>query len=443
MFALAFLFTLQSCNRDNDEEPSATVQDISSDWENDFTHTISERYSHELVSVNGTPFNPKLHSEYERHINRKEIRGAPTQITVINEGTDLHVFWIDQNQGSAKVSVLDNNLNKTKSVTLIEKSAIITGFTVIPNQGYAVVYTDKDDLDQTNLIITDFTGKVLHEEFVLGNTDRSVRHARWTDILQEGRLSYNKSMERLTFYTAAFTEYSSDPENSDVHQGGFLKFFDKSGNTTFTDDLLYGHIFGIKLVELNDVSVMGILGDSRPLGVSCVTFLPHNLSNEVEVFKCSEGLFNTIETRIGDVVPFPEADYYAVSYAGQEVVASTESFDVGVSFYTPSGMRMSNIILPRPEGKEGKACGINPLKTARFGDDKVLLAWVEKEWDNPEEIGAYFAIVNASGELLLGPEPMGDLAFHKTDDFFVYPDGNVGWVDGDGSQLRFHTIRVK
>lgn len=439
-------FTLFSgCNRD--EEPELPEIEIPQkepdllDRQNHSDYTLTERYSEKKVPVGGTPFNVKIHTNYQRYTNLEQWKGETTKITAQLDGSELHVLWLNQDNDFAMVSVFNQNLDKTTEIAILNKPVWVLGFEVIPGQGYAIVYTTKDQPDDAFLMLTDYSGTEQSNELVVGTENRSVKGARWIDPGIEGRLSYNDNLETLTYYSAQRGQWGEDGVD-DIHQAGVYKTFDKTGKNLFYKDWFKGHIFGVRATELNNRTIIGINSDANPLGVGCVIADADNEFTDVEVFKCSWRLGAYIETHIGGMAAFPEMDQFAISYTGQEVVAATNTYDVGVSFYSATGGLISNLILPRPEGKEGKDFGINPVKMTRFGDDKVLTAWVQKDWDDVDDTGAYFAVSNAKGELVMGPEAMGDLAFHISDDFFVYPNGNIGWIEGDGTQLSFNIIKV-
>ena len=271
--------------------------------------------------------------------------------------------------------------------------------------GYAVLVQRGED--EMAFVGFNSADQQVFDVTIVGNTDHDQTWAKWIrrDWSHYGRVAYHAGT--YATYFGHVMNWGADG----VHQGDLRYFYDLSGNQTQVGwDWGCSHSLDVRIAH--DGSRFGpvCLSDCFPQKA-----IMYNHQQAVIHDEPSGDCSGYSEAELGGLVALGGSLY--LTFVSPEGRASRDVALVGVT----NGQVGTVHWLTDTPNQEGNA------HLAVYGSN-LLVAWQAGS-------SLEFAVVDTSGNFLVGPETVSGVAFDQQTDFVNYANGDVGWAFAAGSTL--------
>jgi hypothetical protein len=248
---------------------------------------------------------------------------------------------------------------------------------------------------------------VLYTANTVGATSHDVEGARWIDDWpHEGRLAWSGT--QLAVYHGQTGNFGAASGN---HQGDRLEYLDAAGSRSVAWDWGCSHSVDVRLAWNGSTFGPVCLSDCYP--GKGIYFNHNGFIRDEPSGDCA----GSSSASLGGLVPV--ADGFWLSFVSVE---GRSSADVGLVHLASDGTPGTFLWLTDTAAEAESSAHL-----AGYGAN-LLAAWMSGGT-------ATFAVVSTTGAIIEGPAAL-DTSFAVRDDFVNWPNGDVGWAYGSGSELR-------
>ncbi len=318
------------------------------------------------------------------------------------------VAWGDTS-GNIHVTTLDDQNNKVgQDVTLPGNE--LRGF-VAHTSGFAVLF--QRGQDEMALVGFNSAGQQVFDVTIVGNVDHDQTGAKW--IRREWG-----DYGRLAFHGGTYATYFGHVQNwgdRGIHQGDLLYYYDMTGNRTQVGwDWGCSHSLDVRIAY-----------DGSRFGPVCLS----------DCYPEKAIMYNHRGAKIHDE---PSGNCSGSSSAELGGLVALNG-SLWLTFVSPEGRSSHDVALVSiTNGQVGPIHWLTDTQAeetnahlAVYGSN-LLVAWQEGS-------NHFLAVVDTSGNFLVGPETVSGVSYGQQTDFVNYPNGDVGWSFGAGSTLTI--VRVQ
>lgn len=372
----------------------------------------------------------------------------------MNDDNTIDVFWIGDNTTANadrhidRISLDKNNTSPVLSVVIPPVANIsgskFLGFESLGNDNYILGYSQKsnpsDEID-SNAYYTRFdkSGAISYSTYAFGDKEKKYNPGRAGAAI----IRHNKNTNAVGLYLG---------HNARGHQASWVGFFDAVTGDMLKDskgknigsDWFYSHNFDQRMIASGDYFYTLAHGDaySRDLGFTIWSHTKGIENNELKYFKIpGKSADNNTGTRTGNFIELPNGDI-AIAYATEH---SRNKRDLKIVIV--SGAKSKNPVVTKENwvtrltGEDFVGWGIS---LAKYGDDKILLAWNTFKNSNTPT-GSFFALSDFSGNIISKTEKMDETLIYPNQEILVTKDGKklIFVSAGSGNKLKVNIVEVK
>jgi hypothetical protein len=373
-------------------------------------------------------FTERHNSWMERDPQCVFVPGDPSFIAWNNADGNLHVTQIMGGLPPTDLVVLDGH-------TLGGFTLTPQGFALLAVQGYRVQGADGFFNPLVYVMGYDETGAQQFQTVVMGEGDPAVEGTKYDPLgYGNGRLLFGDG--KLAVYLA----HMQNTGGGEAHEGDLLWFYDLAGNKLETQenggwDWGLSHSMDLRLLFDGTNFLTGGLTDAYPTPEG-VKFKWAVASGDERNWKriFDYGVVYTPEWGWLGGMTITEGGYIMTYATGM----TRSAFDVGFSYFDKDGTIHTQTWLTERTSQEEETHEVRNINHANYGEH-YLVAWMVSNKEtryadhsvNVEQT-PWMAVVNRDGEIITGPETV-TTGFTQADDFVNYPNGDVGWVYGQGN----------